>query len=94
LKISTSIYKNKQPKKLTLKSVDPMIYSPECSLDQFTQDSTDIKISKREKWFFHYETIYTENDKEYLNSKDFFEEKYFYFSLTKSDISDSDYDIC
>jgi hypothetical protein len=38
-----------------------MIYAPECTLDQFTQDYTNNKNTKRTKGFFPYEAITVEN---------------------------------
>jgi hypothetical protein len=86
-------YKNEKPKKVTLSFVDAMIYAPGCTLDQFTQDYSDKKVTKREKGFFPYEAINTDSYKEYLNSKKPFEQKAFYSWLTKTNISDSDYNI-
>jgi hypothetical protein len=34
---------------VTLRFVDPMIYAPGYILDQFTQDYTDKKVTKRKK---------------------------------------------
>jgi hypothetical protein len=90
LKISISVYKNKKLKKVTLRFVNTMIYASGYTLDQFTQDYTDKKEIKHEANFFYYDSINIDNYKEYLNSKEPFEKK-FYSSLTKTDIIDSDY---
>jgi hypothetical protein len=52
LKVYTSVYKNKKLKKLTLRIENAMIYAPGCTLDPFTQDDTDKKLTKLEKGFF------------------------------------------
>jgi hypothetical protein len=70
-----------------------MIYAPGCTLDQFTQDYTEKKVGERVKGFFPYEAITTDNNKEILSKIDLFEQKDFYSSLTKSIISDSNYQV-
>jgi hypothetical protein len=93
LKVKTNVMDGKREKKVTLRFVDAMIYAPGCTLDQFTQDYTDKKDIKREKGFFPYEASTTDNYKDYLSKTEPFDQKDFYSSLTKSDISDSDYEI-
>jgi type III secretory pathway component EscR len=70
-----------------------MIYAPGCTLDQFTQDYTEKKVVERIKGFFPYESITTDNYKEYLSKTEPYEQKDFYSSLTKSNISDSEYQV-
>jgi hypothetical protein len=78
---------------LILRFVDAMIYAPGYTLDQFTQDYTEKKVVERVKGSFPYEAITTDNYKEYLSKTKPFEQKDFYSSLTKSSISDSDYQV-
>jgi hypothetical protein len=78
---------------VTLRFVDAMIYAHGYKSDQFEQDYTDKKDTKRKKKFFPDEAINTDNYKEYINIKEPFAQKDLYSSLAKTDISNSDYDI-
>jgi hypothetical protein len=60
---------------ITLRFVDAMIYAPGCILDQFTQDYTEKKDVKREKGFFPYEAITTDNHKDYLSKQNLLNKK-------------------
>jgi hypothetical protein len=65
---------------VTLRFVNGIIYASRYIFDEITQDYINKKVIKREKQFFQYEAISTNNYKEYLNSKEPFEKKDFYSS--------------
>jgi predicted nucleic acid-binding protein len=59
----TQVMVGKKEIQMTLRFVDAMIYTPSCTLDQFTQDYTEKKRVERVKGFFPYEAITTDNYK-------------------------------
>jgi hypothetical protein len=55
-----------KPNKVSHSFVDAMMDAPGDTLNRFTQDYSDKKVTKREKRFFQYDVIHTDNYKKYF----------------------------
>jgi hypothetical protein len=92
LKVNTTIvYQKKQDIVVQLKFGDAIIFASGNNLDQFTQYYCEKADTSRIKGFFPYELLTSNNYKDELSKSTPFEIKDFYSSLTKSDISENDY---